>query len=127
MRRFMTRLIRDQRGALLAEALIAVSVFTLMGTAVMTGVSATTSAADRMRTNALADTLASNQMTAILSTPYVDPPHTFATIAPPEGYSISATAAQFIPGDTYIAKIVVTVSRDEVVLARLESLRLKEW
>ena len=125
MRRLFKRFIRDERGALLAEALAAVTAFTLLGTAVMTSMSATTVAADIMRTNATADTIASNQMTQVLSDPYVDPPHTFTTITPPPGYSVTAESVQYIPGDTFISKIVVAVSKDGETIATLESLRMK--
>ncbi|MDA0798174.1 MAG: hypothetical protein O2826_03360 [Chloroflexi bacterium] len=106
--RFKLAFVRDQRGALLAEALAAVSVFTLLGTAVMTSVSATGAASESIRVSATADTLASNQIQEILSNPYVDPPFTFTTITPPTGYSLTAVAEQYIPGDTNIAKIIAT-------------------
>ncbi len=123
--RFSLAFVRDQRGAFLAEALAAVSVFTLLGTAVMTSVSATGAASESIRVSATADTLASNQIQEILSNPYVDPPFTFTTIAPPTGYSLTAVAEQYIPGDINIAKIIVTVMYKAEVAATLETLRLK--
>ena len=116
---------QDQRGAFLAETLAAVSVFTLLGTAVMTTVSATGAASESIRVSATADTLASNQIQEILSNPYVDPPFTFTTITPPTGYSLTAVAEQYIPGDTNIANIIVTVMYKTDVAATLETLRLK--
>jgi hypothetical protein len=116
---------QDQRGAFLAETLAAVSVFTLLGTAVMTSVSATGAASESIRVSATADTLASNQIQEILSNPYVDPPFTFTTITPPTGYSLTAVAEQYIPGDTNIANIIVTVMYKTDVAATLETLRLK--
>jgi hypothetical protein len=116
---------QDQRGAFLAETLAAVSVFTLLGTAVMTTVSATGAASESIRVSATADTLASNQIQEILSNPYVDPPFTFTTITPPTGYSLTAVAEQYILGDTNIANIIVTVRYKTDVAATLETLRLK--
>jgi hypothetical protein len=116
---------KDQRGAFLAEALAAVSVFTLLGTAVMTSMSATGAASESIRVSATADTLASNQIQEILSNPYVDPPFTFTTITPPAGYSLTAEAQEFVPGDPNISKIVVTVSYGADVARTLETLRLK--
>lgn len=124
--RFRLAFVGDQRGALLAEALAAVSVFTLLGTAVMTSVSATGAASENIRVSATSDTLASNQIQEILANPYVDPPFTFTTIAPPTGYSLTAVAEQYIPGDTNIAKIIVTVVYKAEVAATLETLRLKD-
>jgi hypothetical protein len=124
--RFSLAFVRDQRGAFLAEALAAVSVFTLLGTAVMTSVSATGAASESIRVSATADTLASNQIQEIMATPYVAPPFTFRTIAAPTGYSLTAIAEQYIPGDTNIAKIIVTVMYKAEVAATLETLRLKD-
>jgi hypothetical protein len=118
--------IKGERGAFLAEALAAVSVFTLMGTAVMTSVSATGAASEVIRVSATADTLASNQMQEILSQPYVDPPFTFTTITPPSGYSLTAVAEEYVPGDPNIAKLVVTVFYGAEIAATLETLRLKD-
>ena len=117
---------KDQRGAFLAEVLAAVSVFTLLGTAVMTSVSATGAASESIRVSATADTLASNQIQEILSTPYVDPPFTFTPMTPPTGYSLTAVAEQYVPGDTNISKIIVTVSYGADVATTLETLRLKD-
>ena len=126
MRRLIHKaIVGDQRGALLAEALIAVSVFTLLGSAVMTSMSATGAASERIQTRATADTLASNQLTAILSAVYQDPPYTYTPLTPPSGYTVTAEALEFVPGDTNIAKIVVIVSRAGKPAATLESLRLK--
>lgn len=118
--------VKDQRGAFLAEVLAAVSVFTLLGTAVMTSVSATGAASESIRVSATADTLASNQIQEILSTPYVDPPFTFTPMTPPTGYSLTAVAEQYVPGDTNISKIIVTVSYGADVATTLETLRLKD-
>jgi hypothetical protein len=116
----------NERGALLMEAPVAVSVFTLLGSAVMTGMSASGSAAYSIETGATASNLSSNQMEIILASAYQDPPYAFTTITPPAGYTISATAKQFVQGDTNIAKIIVTVYRNAQLVTTLESLRLKE-
>ena len=117
---------RDQRGALLMEALVSVGVFTLLGTAVMTGLSASGNAAQSVERNAIAGNLANNQIETIMAAGYQDPPHTFATIPPPPGYSVTAQADQFVPGDVNIAKVVVSVSHGGQVVMVLESLRLKD-
>lgn len=125
MRRFIKKIIGNERGSLLAETLITVSVFTLIGTAVMTGVSATSSASVRIRDTATADTMASNRLTEILSEPYVNPPYVFQPTEPEPGYTVTAEVLHYIPGDTYIARIVVKVYRDGAEVAKLESIRLK--
>ena len=124
--RALRRLVRGERGALLMEALVAVSVFTLLGSAVMTGLSATGNAAQRIEVGATAENLASNQIETILAAAYQDPPYTFSTLPAPTGYTVSAQALEQVPGDDNIAKIVVTVYRDGVAELVVESLRLKD-
>jgi hypothetical protein len=119
-------LLREERGAFLAEALIAVTVFTLLGTAVMTSVSASSSVAASIRTISTADTLASNHFHAILASPYQDPPFTFTTITPPAGFAITAEAQEYVVSDPNIARIVIVVSKGGSTVVTLESLRLKD-
>ena len=122
----IARRLQDQRGALLLEALVAVSVFTLLGTAVMTGLSATGSAAEGIEVSSTAENLAANQLETILASPYQDPPHTYAALTPPPGYTVTAEALELVPGDSNIANLVVTVFRDGSQVLLLESARLKD-
>ena len=92
----------------------------------MTGVSATTMASNRLETTADADSIASNQMTAILAAPYQDPPYSYTPITPPTGYSVTADAEEYVPGDNYIEKIVVKVYKNSKFILKLESMRLKD-
>ena len=126
MRRFFKRVVGDEGGALLMEAVAAVGILTLLGSAVMTSVAATTKASSQMQTTADADSIASNQMTAILAGPYEDPPYSYTPISPlPTGYSVAADSVEYIPGDTYISKIVVKVYKNGNFILKLESMRLK--
>ena len=118
--------LRDERGALLVEALVAVSVFTLLGAAVMTGLSATGRAARSIDESTASENLARNQIETVLAAAYQDPPHTFATLTPPPGYAVTAEAVELVPGDPNIAKIVVSVTLNGQPTLTLESVRLKD-
>ncbi len=63
-----------------AEALIAISVFTLLGAAVLSGSTATRSASASAEQAAVAEDIARNQLETILAAPYQDPPHSYALI-----------------------------------------------
>jgi type II secretory pathway pseudopilin PulG len=117
--------LHDERGTLLMETLIAVSVFTLLGAAVMTSMSATGRAAQSIDENATSENLARNQIETVLAAAYQDPPHTFATITPPAGYAVTAQAVELVSGETNIAKIIVSVTRNGEPTLTLESVRHK--
>ena len=115
-----------ERGALLIEVLIAISVLTLLGSAVMTGTSTSKRAASTLDISATAQNLGRNQMETILSTAYQDPPYSYTPISAPAGYAITADAEEYVVSDVNIAKIVVVVTLDGVTELALETLRVKE-
>ena len=117
--------LRDQRGTMMVEALIAISVFTLLGAAVLSGSTATRSASTRAEHAAVAENLARSQIETILAAPYQDPPHSYSTISAPSGYAVTADALELVVNDTNIAVIVVTVTLKGEPVLTLESVRTK--
>ena len=115
----------DERGAMMIEALIAVSVFTLLGAAVLSGSTATRNASASAEQAAVAENIARNQLETILAAPYQDPPHTYTPISTPPGYAVTADAQELIGGDTNIAALVVTVTLKGDPVLTLESLRTR--
>ena len=114
-----------ERGALLMEALVAVSVFTLLGTAVLSGTSTMYRALEDVEQAALAENVARNQIEVILAAPYQDPPHTYTPLSAPPGYAVTAEAQEVVAGDPNIARLVVTVSLHGEPAMTLESMRSK--
>ncbi len=117
--------IRDERGTMMVEALIAVSVFTLLGAAVLSGSTATRNASASAEQAAVAENIARNQLETILAAPYQDPPHSYAPISTPPGYAVTADAQELIGGDTNIAIISVAVTLNGEPILTLESLRTR--
>ena len=115
----------SQRGTMMVEALIAVSVFTLLGAAVLSGSTATRNASARAEQAAVAENIARNQLETILAAPYQDPPHSYTPISTPPGYAVTADALELVGGDTNIATIVVAVTVNGEPVLRLESLRTR--
>ena len=113
------------RGGLLVETLVAVVAFTLVGTAVLTGVSTAQISGAKFEGQSFAENAARNQMEYIFDQPYQPPPHSYATIDPPRGYTISATAEELVPGDLDIERVVVVVTRGAVNILTLETLRVR--
>ena len=117
--------VRSQRGTMMVEALIAVSVFTLLGAAVLSGSTATRNASASAEQAAVAENIARNQLETILAAPYQDPPHSYATISTPPGYAVTADARELVVNDANIATVVVTVTVKGVPVLTLESIRTK--
>ena len=115
----------EERGALLMEALVAVSVFTLLGTAVLSGSSTMYRALGNVEQAALAENVARNQLAVILAAPYQDPPHTYTPLSAPPGYAVTAEAQEAVAGDPNIGRLVVVVTLNGEPAMTLESLRSK--
>jgi type II secretory pathway pseudopilin PulG len=105
------------------EIAIAVAIFGVVGSAVLTGLSTAHTASAVTQEQSAAENIARNQMEYIFSLPYSAPTSTYPSVATPSGYSVSAVAQQYIAGDINIERVVVTVQHGGVTVLTLESLR----
>jgi hypothetical protein len=112
-----------ERGGLLAETVVAVMVFTAVGTAVLTGLSTTQVSGSHTWRQSVAENIARNQMEYVASLPYQPPPYSYPLVSLPAGYAVTADATFDIPGDTNIQRITVTVSYEGDVVLVLETFR----
>ncbi len=110
----------------MAETVVAVLIFTLVGTAALTGLSATLNVGSKAESQAAAERLGRNQMEYLFSLDYRQPPATYPAVSAPPGYAVSAVAEGLVLNDPNIEKVVVTVSRDGRAVLVLETLRLME-
>ncbi len=110
----------------MAETVVAVLIFTLVGTAALTGLSATLNVGSKAETQAAAERLGRNQMEYLFSLDYQEPPATYPAVSAPPGYAVSAVAEGLVLNDPSIEKVVVTVSRDGRAVLVLETLRLMD-
>ncbi len=118
-------LARGSKGMLLAEAVIAAGVFTLVGSAVMVGVATTHRSGNSTEGQSFAENLARNQMESVFNQAYQLPPSAYPAVTTPAGYTITAEAIEEVPGDTNIERITVTVNRSGQDVLILETLRVK--
>jgi hypothetical protein len=135
--RWLSRPAGDSRGSPLVETIVALSIFGMVGVAVLSGVSSTRTSTSKTRDQSIAENVARNQMEYIFTLPYQTPTTTYATISDvPYGFSVTATAEVFSRTDpitglvvtesTEIEKVIVKVSRDSRVILEVETLRAKE-
>ena len=114
------------RGSLLIEAVVATTIFTIVGSAVLVGLSTTHISGAKTEEQSVAENIARNQMEQVFSLPYRDPPSTYPAIATSSGYGVSAVAEEYVVGDTNIEKVVVRVTHESEEVLVLETMRAKE-
>ena len=112
---------------------MAISIFAMVGTAVLLGVRVAHTSTSLVEDHSIAERLARNQMEYVFDQGFKAVGLTYDSIndAPslfsvPAGYQVTAVAQQFLVADAYqgsIEKVVVTVSLDGESVVVLETLR----
>ena len=122
----LRRSLRDARGSLLLESMIAITVFAVVGGAVLSGISTAIHTGSKVEGQSVAEKLARNQMENVFNESYQEPQSTpYPTIVPPAGYAVSVAADEYLTGDVDIEMVVVTISRDSENILVLETLRTR--
>lgn len=122
-------LLGDSRGLMLMETMVAVTVFALVGTAVMMGMNTTYTTSENTEELALAENTARNQMESIFGQTYSPPGGAaYSTITPPTGFGVSVAVEDVNPilPDPDVERITVTVSRDSASILELKTIRFNE-
>ncbi len=133
--RFVRRRFRKacdgERGALLIEAVVAITVLVLAGTGVLAAVSTSDKVATGIQESAVAENIGRNQMETLLAGPYEAPPYTYSgidLISTPAGYGVTATT-QYLSSGTGLSTnsnfeaIVVQVTRNGSTVLTIETYR----
>ncbi len=118
-----------QRGALLMEIVIGILVFTVVGTAVLAGLSSVQLSSADTRSQAIAESIARNQMERVVAGAFPTLPYTYSggeLVSTPADYSVSADALEYQPGAPGIARVTVNVSFFGSTMLTLESLWFKD-
>ena len=114
------------RGSLLLEIVVAVVLFALVGSAVLAGLSTAYTSGARTKTQSIAENLARNQLADVFSQPYLSPPASYPSITPPPGYGVTALAEEYVTGDSNLAKVVISVTRENDTVLVVETLRARD-
>lgn len=108
------------------DSVIAMAVFVVAGSAVLSGVSTVQRSGALTDSQATAERLARNQMESILSQAYADPPISFSAVPAPAGYSVVANGEEYIVSDTDIEKVSISISHQGATVLVLETLRTRD-
>ena len=127
----LRRIAQDDRGAALIEAVMGITILAALGVALMTGIRTANISGEVVTDKSVATKLARNQLEYVFSQPYVLPGGSYETLDQAQnvaytvdtGYSVSADASMFIPAETAIERVVVTVTHGAKTILVLETLR----
>lgn len=115
----------SSRGSLLIETAIALMLFVVIGGGLLLGLSRVRSSGLSTASESEAENLIRNQMEYVFSLPYLDPPSSYALVAAPGGYAVSANALEYVAGDPNIEKVVVQVTFGGKEVMTVETLRTR--
>ena len=124
-------LVSDCRGGMFIETILVVIIFSVVGTAVLSGISGTRSSGARTERQGFAENIARNQIEYIFTLPYQEPPSTYPSIDLSSqdyvGYAVSGKAIFDLDAgtDQNIERVLVTVSFGGEEILSLETLRAK--
>ena len=113
-----------QRGFMLVESLVAISI---VGTGILAAVvslSTSSRATTQAREQATAAWLATSQIETIKAEPFIATPGTYPTVTPPEGFTITNTTSAFEGGDGFIQDVTIQVFRHGQLVSTIEMVKL---
>ncbi len=125
LRRWLQCLLRNQRGALLIETVVALAVFGVLGVAVLGAVQTSHITKRDFDIYSTTENLIRNQLEFVLEQPYKDPGQTYLSIVPPDGYSITAESLTYDVTSTDISTVRVTVYQDGQAVKVFDTIRTK--
>ncbi len=114
---------RSQRGSFLVEAIVTLSIFSILGLAVMRGIQTSYVGKRSFDIQSSAENLARNQLESVFNEAYELPGSSYTAISVPAMYSISAEALTYDATSSDIETVRVTVLQNGQVVKVIETLR----
>lgn len=116
---------RGQTGGLLIETVVALTVFGVLGSVVLSGVQTSFISKRNFDSQSVAENLVRNQMEYVLEQTYKGWPDTYSAVtSTPAGYSIVAKAVKYATStDSNISTIEVTVYHEGQPVKVFETIR----
>jgi type II secretory pathway pseudopilin PulG len=99
-----------QRGVILLETLVAISIISTVVLASMTALSTASVASRQVDEETTAGIIVISQIESIKTQPYVATGGSYALVDTPDGYVVSNTTTAYFGGDSNIQKVTVTVT-----------------
>ena len=112
-----------QKGFVLAEVLISVAIVGTSMSVLLLGLSSSSVHARIARENVISDNISRGQRTYTFEQPYLAPPASYATVTPPEDWTVTANAEVIPDTDSTTEKIITIVSLNGQVILVVEDIR----
>lgn len=118
--------VSSQQGGLLLEVVVAMSVFGVLGAAVLSAVQTASITKRSFELDSQAENIIRNQLDSVFEDPYKAPDAadpTYSPITPPPGYTVTAESITYAATSTDISTVRITVIRDGQTVQTYETLR----
>ncbi|MEX2430460.1 MAG: hypothetical protein WD645_00900 [Dehalococcoidia bacterium] len=112
----------NERGSLLLEALVALVVLGIAGSAVLSSVQTSVTSKASFGDGSVVENVIRNQVEYVFQQEYLAPVDSYLTITPPAGYGVTAEALDY-NGTPNIATVRVTVYRNGAIVRSFDVLR----
>ena len=123
----LSTLLLDGKGSPMLEAIVGITIFAVVGAAVLGGVSTTRRTGAAIERQGVAETIARNQIENLFSQPYRPPGTSYATstssVVLPPGFNVTLTTQEVVVSDTNVEKIIVTVTHEGKTVLTVETMR----
>ena len=124
-RRWLSEFAKDCKGGPMLETIVAVMVFSVVGTVVLSGLSVARTSAAKIEERTAMASIARNQLEYALSLPYQAPPSMYIA-REVSGYSVTVEALEWVPEDPDVERVVVALTSDGTEVLVRTTLRAKE-
>jgi type II secretory pathway pseudopilin PulG len=118
------RLMKGQRGALLAEIVMVLATFTLLGTAVLSGLQTAYRTKGRVEVLSTTENIIRNQLAYVYEQPYASPGADYLDIVPPTGFTLATDILTYSTTSTdAIERVRISVSHAGETVRTYETVR----
>ena len=122
----LPRLLTGERGGLLLETLIAITVFGVLGSVMYTGVQTSYISKRNFDIHSRAENIVRTEIESIYAQPYKPPGQTYTSITTVDGFTITSIALTYSTTTTDIERIRVTVDYGGNTVRVLEAVRANQ-
>ena len=123
LRQWLRRLLRNQRGALLLETVVALTVFGVLGTVVLSSVQTSYLSKTRFDIQSEAENLIRNEMESMYAQAYKQPGLTYSTTTTADGFTVTSDALTYSATSTDIETVRVTIEYEGKTIKVFETIR----
>ena len=115
--------LKRQEGVLLVEAIVAVAVLGLTGTAVLAGLSTSKISGANTSTHSVAENLSRNQMESVFAEAYQGPAGSYTLVGTPSGYTVTVASEEYVVSDSNLELLTIRIFHQGAEVSVLETLR----